>query len=159
MANLFTIFLGICKRLISLLIVLAPYLISIIWLQIRVVFYSLVNLLLASRRAGSVVSRRCPGHGVWPKYMAPTGREIRSPGLGLNNLAGHDILPRDGRHITTSISLTSANGGLMCSILGDNSKDVRVWLTEERFPDGWEPRNRESLRPSIVVNSDSSLSI
>ncbi|KAF7116919.1 hypothetical protein CNMCM5793_005549 [Aspergillus hiratsukae] len=40
----------------------------------------------------------------------------------------------------------SGNGALM---YGD-VKDLRVWLSEERFPDGWEPRNRGALGHTIL---------
>ena len=39
----------------------------------------------------------------------------------------------------------------MYSIFGGNVKDLRIWLAEGRFPDGWEPNNREALGHSIVV--------
>lgn len=50
-------------------------------------------------------------------------------------------------------SLGSGNGALMYSIFGGNVKDLRIWLAEGRFPDGWEPKNREALGHSIAVSS------
>jgi hypothetical protein len=41
----------------------------------------------------------------------------------------------------------------MYSIFGGDVKDLRVWLVEERFPDGWEPRNREAFGHTIAVCS------
>ncbi|KAL3417102.1 deoxyribonuclease -related protein [Phlyctema vagabunda] len=43
----------------------------------------------------------------------------------------------------------SGNCALMYSVFGGNVKDLRIWLTEERFPDGWEPKNREALGHTI----------
>lgn len=40
----------------------------------------------------------------------------------------------------------------MYSIFGGDVKDLRVWLGEERFPDGWEPKNREALGHTIAVS-------
>lgn len=39
----------------------------------------------------------------------------------------------------------------MYSIFGGKVEDMRVWLVEGRFPDGWEPKNREALGHTIVV--------
>ena len=50
-------------------------------------------------------------------------------------------------------TLGSGNGALMYSIFGGNVNDLRCWLTEERFPDGWEPMNREALGHTIMVGS------
>ncbi|KAK7230146.1 hypothetical protein V2G26_002316 [Clonostachys chloroleuca] len=275
MVNLFTTLLGIFRRLVSLSMTLAPFLIFVIWLHTRDLFFSITNLFLPSRRAGHVVPPGRPGHrGVWPKYIAPTiGSESRSPCPGLNSLANHGILPRDGRHITykqmshaiqhaynlsptladqltasaveldqgrgwidlhdlnalnviqhdasftrpdiafcadqsfphpdlvdrflaqassgESLSLDdiayfsglrraeckrtngqysltwsflheffgSGNGALMYSIFGGNVKDLRIWLAEGRFPDGWEPKNREALGHSIAQAQITSLAI
>jgi hypothetical protein len=41
----------------------------------------------------------------------------------------------------------------MASIFGGDVKDLRVWLTEERLRDGWEPKNREALGHTIAVRS------
>lgn len=46
----------------------------------------------------------------------------------------------------------------MYSIFGGNVEDLRIWLADGRFPDGWEPKNREALGHSITVSFvDSSL--
>ena len=47
--------------------------------------------------------------------------------------------------------LGSGNAALMYSIFGGNVKDLRVWLAEEQFPQGWEPKTRESLGHTIAV--------
>jgi hypothetical protein len=39
----------------------------------------------------------------------------------------------------------------MYSIFGGDVKDLRVWLAEGRFSDGWEPKNREALGHTIAV--------
>jgi hypothetical protein len=41
----------------------------------------------------------------------------------------------------------------MYSIFGGDVKDLRVWLAEERLPDGWEPKNTEALGHTITVRS------
>jgi hypothetical protein len=41
----------------------------------------------------------------------------------------------------------------MYTIFGGDVKDLRVWLGEERFPDGWEPKNREALGHTVIVRS------
>jgi len=53
----------------------------------------------------------------------------------------------------------SGNGALMYSIFGGNVKDLRCWLTEERLPDGWEPKNREALGHTIIQTQVTSLAI
>lgn len=47
----------------------------------------------------------------------------------------------------------SGNAALMYSIFGGDVNDMGVWLTEERLPDGWEPKNREALGHTIIVRS------
>ncbi|KAH1854497.1 hypothetical protein KXX55_007713 [Aspergillus fumigatus] len=44
----------------------------------------------------------------------------------------------------------SGNNALMHSIFGGDVEDLRVWLSEERFPDKWEPRNREARGHTIM---------
>jgi hypothetical protein len=39
----------------------------------------------------------------------------------------------------------------MYSIFGGDVEDMRVWLAEERLPDGWEPKNREAFGHTITV--------
>lgn len=46
----------------------------------------------------------------------------------------------------------SGGGELIYSIFGGNVEDLRVFLTEERFPDGWEPRTREAFGHTITVS-------
>jgi hypothetical protein len=40
----------------------------------------------------------------------------------------------------------------MYSIFGGDVTDLRVWLAEERFPDQWEPKNREARGYTILVS-------
>jgi hypothetical protein len=275
MVNFFTTLWGTFKSITGLLMGLAPFLTFVVWLHTRDLFYSIINLFLPSRRVGQVVSPGRPGYrGVWPKFIEPTiGNESRSPCPGLNCLANHGILPRDGRHVTykqmsdaiqhaynlsptlaeqlTSsavaldqgrgwidlhdlnalnviqhdasftrpdiafcadqsyphtdlverflaqasngeclslddisyhsglrraeckrtngqYSLTysflhkffgSGNGALMYSIFGGNVENLRTWLAEGRFPDGWEPSNREALGHSIAQAQITTLAI
>ncbi|GIJ91753.1 hypothetical protein Asppvi_010725 [Aspergillus pseudoviridinutans] len=44
----------------------------------------------------------------------------------------------------------SGNNALMYSVFGGDVNDLRVWLAEERFPDQWEPRNREARGHTIM---------
>jgi hypothetical protein len=53
----------------------------------------------------------------------------------------------------------SGNGALMSSIFGGDVKDLRVWLAEGRFSDGWEPKNREALGHTIAQAQITSLAI
>lgn len=39
----------------------------------------------------------------------------------------------------------------MYSIFGGNVEDLRCWLSEERLPHGWEPKNREFYGHTILV--------
>lgn len=41
----------------------------------------------------------------------------------------------------------------MYSIFGGDIEALRAWLVDERFPDGWEPKNREALGHTIAVGS------
>jgi hypothetical protein len=49
----------------------------------------------------------------------------------------------------------SGNCALMYSIFGGDVRDLRIWLIEERFPDHWEPKNREAFGHTILVSSQS----
>ncbi|KAJ5622995.1 hypothetical protein N7490_011600 [Penicillium lividum] len=53
----------------------------------------------------------------------------------------------------------SGKSALMYSVFGGNVKDLRVWLSEERFPEGWEPKNREALGHTIAQAQTTSLGI
>lgn len=39
----------------------------------------------------------------------------------------------------------------MYSIFGGDIEALRAWLVDERFMDGWEPKNREALGHTIAV--------
>jgi hypothetical protein len=51
------------------------------------------------------------------------------------------------------MNLGSGNAALMYSIFGGNVNDLRVFLAEERLPNGWEPKNREFYGHTITVCS------
>ncbi|RLM00415.1 hypothetical protein CFD26_108536 [Aspergillus turcosus] len=53
----------------------------------------------------------------------------------------------------------SGNCALMYSIFGGDVTDLRVWLIEERFPDQWEPKNREAFGHTIAQAMSTSLTI
>jgi hypothetical protein len=53
----------------------------------------------------------------------------------------------------------SGNGALMYSVFGGNVEDLRCWLSEERLPDGWEPKNREFYGHTILQASTNTLAI
>lgn len=40
----------------------------------------------------------------------------------------------------------------MLSVFGGNVKDLGIWLKEERFPDGWQPKTLEAWGHSIAVS-------
>lgn len=48
--------------------------------------------------------------------------------------------------------LGSGNCALMSSVFAGDVADLRVWLIEERFPDQWEPSNKEAFGHTIVVS-------
>ncbi|KAM5545946.1 hypothetical protein V8D89_000072 [Ganoderma adspersum] len=59
-----------------------------------------LNLITPDYRSGKVISNGRPGYGgLWPQYAAPKAGDSRSPCPGLNALANHGILPRDGKNI------------------------------------------------------------
>ncbi|KAL4777970.1 Cloroperoxidase [Aspergillus varians] len=275
MVDLFAASFGFLTRLIKAIVALASLAFFAIQLRTRDLLWSFMNLFLRSRPVGKVVPPGYPGHGgVWPKYIAPTpGSKSRSPCPGLNTLANHGILPRNGRHLTYrqmahaiqhaynlaptfaerltsaakqidqgrgwidlhdlnalnviqhdasftrpdiafcpdqsfphadlvdrllahasnghSLSLAdiayysglrraeckrsngqysltwsflhkyfgSGNGTIIYSIFGGDVNDLRVWLSEERFPDQWEPKNREAFGYTIVQSQTTTLAI
>ncbi|KAI0717887.1 Cloroperoxidase [Cerioporus squamosus] len=60
----------------------------------------LFNLLTPEYKAGQVIPEGNPGHGgLWPKYAPPAPGDSRSPCPGLNAMANHGILPRNGKNI------------------------------------------------------------
>ncbi|KAG9027067.1 hypothetical protein FRB95_008168 [Tulasnella sp. JGI-2019a] len=64
-------------------------------------FYLLVGYLLPYRPKGKVIKPGRPGHaGMWPQYIPPSNTDSRGPCPGLNALANHGILPRNGRQVT-----------------------------------------------------------
>ncbi|RPD61709.1 Cloroperoxidase [Lentinus tigrinus ALCF2SS1-7] len=60
----------------------------------------LLNLITPDYKAGQVIPEGNPGHGgLWPKYSPPAEGDSRSPCPGLNAMANHGILPRNGKNI------------------------------------------------------------
>ncbi|GFG20469.1 conserved hypothetical protein [Aspergillus udagawae] len=53
----------------------------------------------------------------------------------------------------------SGNNALIYSIFGGDVTDLRVWLAEERFPDQWEPKNREARGHTILQAMSTTLII
>jgi len=51
--------------------------------------------------------------------------------------------------------LLPGSGGseLIYSIFGGEVEDLRTFLKEERFPDGWEPKVRDAYGHTIAVRS------
>ncbi|KAL2843735.1 Cloroperoxidase [Aspergillus pseudoustus] len=265
----------IVKRLVKEIIRLASVALVALQLRARDLVYTLINVSIRRRRLGSVIPPGYPGHGrEWPKYLAPNFEsDSRSPCPGLNALANHGILPRNGKHLTYrqmahaiqhaynlsptlaerltaasreldqgrgwidlhdlnalnviqhdasftrpdiafcpdqsspntelvdkflahasnghSLSLVdlayysglrrveskcsngehslsysfkhkyfgSGNCALMYAVFGGDVNDLKVWLGEERFPDRWEPKNREALGYTVVQSQATTLAI
>jgi len=62
---------------------------------------SLSNVVTPLRKKGSVVKEGKAGYKqIWPEYIPRQAGDSRAPCPGLNALANHGILPRDGRNIT-----------------------------------------------------------
>jgi hypothetical protein len=69
--------------------------------RVRDFGYLVLGYGLPYRPVGKVILPGRPGHaGIWPTYVPPGPTDSRSPCPGLNALANHGILPRDGRRIT-----------------------------------------------------------
>ncbi|EKG11399.1 hypothetical protein MPH_11494, partial [Macrophomina phaseolina MS6] len=81
MVNFFTTVVGIFTRLINGLTALTSFLLFVIWLHTRDLYYTIANLFLPSRRVGRVVPPGRPGHrAVWPNFKAPIqASDSRSP--------------------------------------------------------------------------------
>jgi len=65
----------------------------------------ILNHFLPELRREEVYKPGMPGYnGIWPEYIKPDPeRDSRSPCPGLNCLANHGIIPRDGRNITRDV--------------------------------------------------------
>jgi len=62
---------------------------------------ALYNLVTPSRKAGHVTPEGHPGAGgKWPDHIPPKDGDSRSCCPGLNAMANHGILPRDGKNIS-----------------------------------------------------------
>ncbi|KAG8929956.1 hypothetical protein FRC02_004842 [Tulasnella sp. 418] len=64
-------------------------------------WYTILALVLPLRPIGYVIRPGKPGYrGIWPAYATPGPNDSRSPCPGLNALANHGILPRNGKRLT-----------------------------------------------------------
>ncbi|KIJ98668.1 hypothetical protein K443DRAFT_198956 [Laccaria amethystina LaAM-08-1] len=62
---------------------------------------TLINFVTPSRKVDHVTPAGHPGEGgKWPEYIAPKEGDSRGSCPGLNALANHGILPRDGKNIS-----------------------------------------------------------
>jgi len=62
---------------------------------------TLINFVLPRRKVGHVTPAGHPGEGgKWPEYIAPKEGDSRCSCPGLNAMANHGILPRDGKNIS-----------------------------------------------------------
>jgi len=274
MVNLITTLFGIASRIINVQLAAIPFLYWVIKLHVRDFVYTILALVLPYRPVGAVIPAGRPGFGgLWPQYGRPIEGDSRSPCPGLNALANHGILPRNGKKITYKemseacqhaynlspsladqltasaymvdqgrgfidlmdlnalqvvqhdasftrpdiafcpdqsfphadlveymlshstngktmsledfcyfsglrraeckasngeYSLTysffhkffgSGNAAFMYSLFGGDVKDLRVWLTEERFPDKWEPKVRWSYGHTIVFAQKTTIEV
>jgi len=90
--------------LVKLLVTSGLSTLSTLLFQLKVrsedALFVILAFILPYRPVGQVVPKGRPGHaGIWPQYLSPTPSDSRSPCPGLNALANHGILPRNGRHI------------------------------------------------------------
>jgi hypothetical protein len=70
---------------------------------------AIYNLLTFKRKFGKVTPKGYPGEGgVWPAYIPPREGDSRCSCPGLNTMANHGLIPRDGRNI----SFKEVNGQL-----------------------------------------------
>jgi len=65
---------------------------------------TLINLVTPKKKIGHVIPEGKPGHkGIWPEYIKPKEGDSRCCCPGLNTLANHGLLPRDGKNIQFKI--------------------------------------------------------
>ncbi|KAG8876294.1 hypothetical protein FRB98_007379 [Tulasnella sp. 332] len=92
---------GIISLAAGQLALFAEFLVFETRIRLEDTFYLLAGYLLPYRPKGRVIPPGKPGHaGLWPQYIPPTPTDSRGPCPGLNSLANHGILPRNGRQIT-----------------------------------------------------------
>ncbi|KAH8990843.1 Cloroperoxidase [Lactarius akahatsu] len=61
---------------------------------------SIINTFTFKRKIGQVTPKGKPGEGgIWPEYIPPREGDSRCSCPGLNAMANHGIIPRDGRNI------------------------------------------------------------
>ncbi|KAI0772773.1 chloroperoxidase-like protein [Trametes elegans] len=91
-----TILKRVAQEIVSEAITIAVRLFIVAW-DLLLTF---INHALPQRPVGRVVPKGHPGYnGRWPQYVAPGEGDSRSSCPGLNAMANHGILPRDGRNI------------------------------------------------------------
>jgi len=94
---------NILKRIRDALILKALYVIGTFLLIVVDVALYVANHLFPKRSVGEVIQKGYPGHkGDWGTYEAPKNGDSRSPCPGLNSLANHGIIKRDGKRILFS---------------------------------------------------------
>ena len=77
-------------------------------LQLWDLLLLLVSALTPSLKQGAVIPAGRPGAGGhWPAYAAPGAGDSRSPCPGLNAMANHGIIPRDGRNVPFNALITA----------------------------------------------------
>ncbi|KAJ7916323.1 Cloroperoxidase [Mycena leptocephala] len=89
------------------------------------------------------------------QWRAPRATDVRSPCPGLNTLANHGYLPRDGKHITAPMMLKAASDGF-------NFKADALMVTVAKFglQASSDPTtlNLDDLRLHNLIEHDASLS-
>ncbi|KAG8944784.1 hypothetical protein FRC04_001522 [Tulasnella sp. 424] len=119
--DVFTTAFGITARLIRLQFQLIAFTWFVVQLHAKDAFYTVVALLFPYRPVGHVIQKGDPGFaGIWPRFSPPTQDDSRSPCPGLNALANHGILPRDGKRVGyKQMSEAIQKAYNICPSLGD----------------------------------------
>ncbi|KIO33537.1 hypothetical protein M407DRAFT_231607 [Tulasnella calospora MUT 4182] len=119
--NTFTTAIGLIARLLPLPFAFVAFSWFVFTLHARDAYYTVLALLLPKRRVGRVIKKGDPGFdGMWPQYCAPREGDSRSPCPGLNVLANHGILPRNGKNISyKEMSLAIQKAFNLSPTLGD----------------------------------------
>ncbi|KAG8903528.1 hypothetical protein FRB99_003159 [Tulasnella sp. 403] len=100
-ANFFTTLAGLATRFYLFLVKSVIFIGFVIQLHTRDLLYVVLALIWPSRPKGKVIAKdRAGWGGNWPHYIPPASSDSRSPCPGLNTLANHGILPRDGKAVT-----------------------------------------------------------
>ncbi|KAG8922363.1 hypothetical protein FRC00_007523 [Tulasnella sp. 408] len=152
--NSFTTAIGLSARLIPLPFQLFIFATAVFILHARDTVYTFLALLLPKRPVGRVIKKGDPGFdGLWPQYCAPREGDSRSPCPGLNVLANHGILPRNGRHITyKEMSQAIQKAFNLSPTLGDQLTSSALLVDQGR---GW--IDLGDLNALGVIQHDASL--